>query len=215
MKPLPKISFILPTLGREEGLKKCLESIMSLNYPQEKIEVIIIKDEPRIGVPKRVKEGVEKSTGEYIVYAANDMEFYPDCIINALHESQGKALLTFNTGPVLPDEGNICEHFMIRKSFLPQIGGEIFDTDFNHVGVDNILWTKCKLLNQAIRCESAHVIHHHFSTIGEKDEIYNIAWETESLIRDIKLFIKKMKELGVESEVVKGIKRWLKQYAPD
>lgn len=183
---LPKVSIILPTLGREEGLKKCLKSIDALNYPQDKVELILIQDNPRLGVPKRVKEGVEKSTGTHIVFASNDMEFTPDSLILAVLKNKG--LVAFNTGPVLPDEGNICEHFMIRKDLIPKIGGEIFDTDFHHVGVDNLLWAKCKKLGVACRAEEAVVIHNHFSKGAPMDPVYKEGW---SRIEEDRALLKK------------------------
>jgi glycosyltransferase involved in cell wall biosynthesis len=211
-KSLPKISIILPTIGREEGINRCVDSILNLDYPQENIETLIIEDKPRLGLPKRLKEGVEKSTGEYIVYAADDMEFLPDCLLQALSCANEAALVTFNTGKLLEDEGNICEHFIIKKSFISKIGGEIFDTDFNHVGVDNLLWEKCKKLNQAKRCENARINHHHFSITGVKDEYYEASWNHDSLVKDRELFVKKMEELNANSPTLTFVKWWLSKY---
>jgi glycosyltransferase involved in cell wall biosynthesis len=140
------MTFVIPTLGREEGLKRCVDSIKNLNYPQDKIEIIIKEDslENRTGVPKLVKQGYEESTGDWIVFASNDTEFTPDSINEALWEG-ADGYVAFNTGLILPDEGNINEHFMIRRDIVEKIG-EIFDTDFWHVGCDNLLWAKMKKL---------------------------------------------------------------------
>jgi len=195
---LPKISIVLPTLGRQESLQRCLSSIKHLNYPQEKIELIVIEDEPRVGVPKRVAEGVDKSTGEFIVFASNDIEFSPDSLILAFIEMthKNKALASFNTGDLGEDLGNICEHFIIRKNFLPLIDNEIFDTEFYHVGVDNLLWAKCSKLKQSIRCEHAYVKHYHFSR-GEKfDDVYKLGWDEDNVKHDRKLLVKKLSELS-------------------
>jgi len=207
---LPQISIILPTIGRPEGLKRCLDSISKLNYPEENIEIIVIEDKPRIGVPQRMVEGVKRSTGEYIVYASNDMEFEPNCILRALRHKE--ALIAFNAGPVLPDEGNICEHFIFRKDFLPKVGGEIFCTEFNHVGVDNLLWEKCKILNEAVWCREAKVIHYHYSRTGEPmDEIYLLAWDKQLVREDRLLLIKKMKEINREPKWLNTIKKMTNQ----
>lgn len=172
--PLPKVSFIIPQLGREEGLKKCLDSIKNLNYPQELIETIV--EYGLETVPVKVANGLKKATGDVIVYAANDTEFTPNSLILAVLKSGEFGLVAFNTGEVLPDEGNICEHFLIQRGLIKQLGGQIFDTDFHHVGVDNLLWAKAKKLGQAYRCGEAVVIHNHFSTIGKMDEIYEKGW---------------------------------------
>lgn len=198
---LPKISFVLPTLGRSEGLARCLESIKKLNYPEDKIEVLVQEDEPRMGVPKRVKELVAKATGDWIVYASNDIEFAPESIMNAFITAKHnkKLFMAFNTGNILPDNGNICEHFMIHKSLVEKLKGEIFDTDFNHVGVDNLLWAKMEKLNHAMRCERAKVNHYHFSTnTANFDETYGLGWRDESVMRDRELLKRKLEELSLK-----------------
>jgi len=192
---LPKISIIIPTLGRPDGLKKCLDSIKKLNYPEDKIEVITLEDKPRIGVPKRLKEGVELSTGDFIIYASNDVEFDPSSVALAYLEFERDdklILLAFNTNTVLPDEGNICEHFMFRKEALDLIGGEIFDTEFHHVGVDNLLWAKCKALGGSKRSTLAKMKHNHFTQGAEMDETYKLGWS--KVEEDRALLKKKLSE---------------------
>ena len=217
---LPKISFVLPTKGRPEGLERCVVSIEKLNYPPEKIEVIVLHDgeivEPgklvrpasdsfrifmnpeRQGLPKTLKRGVDSATGEWIVFASNDTEFTPDSIMAAYKTclDNGKLFMAFNTGPVGPDEGNICEHFMIHKRLLPKINGEVFDTEFNHVGVDNLLWEQMKKLGQAMRCERAVVIHHHFTRGAVMDETYKLGWNEEEVKRDRALLAEKLVKLS-------------------
>lgn len=192
----PKISFIIPTLGREDGLKKCIDSIKSINYPQDKIEIIVKQDsfEKRIGVPVLIKQGVAESTGEWIVFAANDTVFTPDCINFALKDGK-KGYVSFNTGTLYPDEGNINEHFMIRRDIVNKIG-EIFDTDFFHCGCDNLLWAKMKKLGIAKRSDKAILIHNHFSKTGKMDEVYELAYSMKEYDRE--LLKSKLKQLENE-----------------
>lgn len=190
---LPKISFIIPTLGREDGLKRCLNSIKYLDYPQDKIEIIVKQDsfENRIGVPKLVKQGVEESTGEWIVFASNDTEFTPNSILQALYEGE-KGYVAFNTGNVSPDEGNINEHFMIRKDIIEKIG-EVFDTDFYHCGCDNLLLAKMRKLGVFVRSEKAVVKHYHFTQGFEMDETFKLGWS--HVEEDRALLAKKLLEI--------------------
>jgi tetratricopeptide (TPR) repeat protein len=198
---LPKISFVIPTLGRPEGLERCLQSIRGLNYPQELIETIVIEDEPRLGVPKRVKEGLEKSTGKYIVFGSNDCEFTQDSLIIAYREMKAhdSLLLAFNTGTVSADEGNICEHFMIKRDYAVAkdgLDGEIFDTRYKHLGVDNILWARVKKLGRAIRSADSVVNHYHWARIGvEMDEVYKLAWNEEDMKHDRALLKEDLEKL--------------------
>jgi len=192
---LPSISIIIPTLGREDGLKKCLNSIERLNYPKDKIETIVIEDKPRIGVPLRVKEAYERSKGEYIVYAANDMEFTPDSLKIAINDSitHNKRLVVFDAG-VRNEFGYTCEHFLIKRSLVEELG-EIFDTRFKHFCVDDLLWKKAEKLNDTM-ISKAFIIHTHYSRIGsgiEFDEINKLA--VESYEEDTKLYKEELKKL--------------------
>ena len=176
---LPTVSFVVPTLGRPESLQRCLTSIDKLNYPQELIEKIVLDDEEQT-VTQKVADGYARSTGEYIVYGSNDCEFTPDSLIIAVWESmqKKKGLIAFNTGKILPDEGNICEHFLIKKDLVPKIGGEIFSTKLKHVGCDNLLWAQCKKLGENYRSTHAVVNHYHFTHGAPMDEVYEKGWAT-------------------------------------
>jgi len=191
---VPRVTFIIPTLGRPEGLKRCLDSIANLNYPKELIQTIVLDGEGT--VPEKVEKGLWQATGEYIVYGSNDCEFTPDSLYIALQEKKG--LVAFNTGYVGPDEGNICEHFIISKDLIRKLNGQIFDTEFHHIGVDNLLWNQAKKLNEAVRCNDAVVHHHHFSQNPERegfemDEVYKKGYANAE--EDRKLLAKKLKEL--------------------
>lgn len=190
---LPTVSFIIPSL-RPEGLAKCLESIKNLNYPQDKIDICVL-DAPEPTVPQKVAEGVAKTKGEYIVYAADDVEMTPDSLKIAILSSlvNKKALVAFHSEEVLPDEGNICAHFVIRRDFLPKINGQIFDTDFHHVGVDNLLWAKCKRLGEAYHESAARIIHNHFSKGADYDATYQRGWS--HVEEDRALLARKLKAL--------------------
>ena len=190
------ISFIIPTLGREEGLKKCIESIRKLNYPQSKIEIIIKQDsfENRTGVPKLVKQGVEEAKGEWICYASNDIEFAPESINEALLEGE-LGYVAFNTATHFPvGEGPVNEHFMIRKDIIEKIG-EVFDTDFWHVGVDDLLMAKMEKLGIFKTAKKAIIEHHHFTQDAQKDEVYKLGWDKVKVEMDRALLVKKLKEL--------------------
>lgn len=172
---LPFVSILLPTLGREEGLKLCLESIDRLYYPKHRIEVLV--DDGPGTVPEKVHRLFGKAKGDVIVFASNDIEFTPNSLYTAIKQSHGHGLVSFNTGAVYFDKGNICEHFLIWRDTIQKIGGEIFSTKFHHVGCDNLLWAKCTKLNESYRCEEAVVKHKHFSNGGQViDEVYKIGW---------------------------------------
>ncbi len=191
---LPTVSIIIPHLEmgldrRREGLQDLIESIKNLNYPQALIDYIVIDGDKT--VPEKVKIGVSKTKGEYICYAANDMTFDKECLRNAVEYSlkENKALVSFNEGALLPDNGNICTHFIIKRDFIPFVGGEIFSTELHHVGVDNLLWSRSSKHGQSAWCKDAKITHNHFSNGGTYDAVYKRGWSYSELDRE------KLKEL--------------------
>ena len=111
----PKISVIIPHLSRvgstdlperEDGLRRCIESIdRQVGFLHSDIEKIVL-DGPKT-VPEKVATGLKESSGDYIVFAANDVEFSMDSFRLAMKDSteNNKALVAFDGGSVLPDEG--------------------------------------------------------------------------------------------------------------
>ena len=192
---LPTVSFIIPHIkdSRNEGLERCIKSIKNLNYPQDRIDIKIIEGEGT--VPEKVKQGVEETNGEYIVYAADDMEFTSDALIlNILDTVATKKRLTvFDTVEVdkngvgiRNEQGFTCEHFLIKRDLVDFIG-EIFDIDFKHYCVDDLLWNKCEKINEA-QIGRGRFIHYHPSRIGsgiQKDWINEKAISSLNSDREI------------------------------
>ena len=191
------VSVVLPTLGRKEGLERCLKSIEKLNYPKDRIETIVIEDEPRLGVPRRVWEGYQKATGDIICFAANDIEFTPNSLLIAVSDymKTGKRLIAFDTG-VRNEFGYICEHFIIHRSLVEQLG-EIFSFKLKHFAADTLLWDKASKLGDAYQSKG-FVHHYHYSRIGsgiEMDDINKlVVGDIES---DRAIYAKELKKLGV------------------
>ena len=75
-----------------------------------------------MGVATRVWEGYNKASGDYICFAADDIEFTFDSMILAVWDSitKDKRLVAFETG-VRNTLGYICEHFIIKKSLVEEL----------------------------------------------------------------------------------------------
>lgn len=191
---LPTIDVIIPHIEgtRPEGLKEVINSIKAQNYP-DLIKIYIEGGDET--VPVKVNRVYRATKGEYIVYAADDVVFHPNDFIIAVWEAlKGKSLVAFNTGVRNP-EGYICEHFLISRKLADELGG-IFDEDFHHVGVDDLLWKKCEKLGVATLAENTRTKHNHFSRLHEKhepDEVIKKGWSRVE--EDRKLLKKKLSEL--------------------
>lgn len=179
----PIITVILPHLSlgderRESGLQRCVDSLLKQSYGADLLQIHILNGDAT--VPEKVVEGVGSAKGDYVVFASNDIEFDENAVLYAWRDSveQNKALVAFNGGDLLPDEGNICEHFMIRRNFISRLeNSQIFSTDFHHTCVDNWLWAQAKKMNEVYRSERSRYVHHHFSKPGGKmDDVYRRGW---------------------------------------
>jgi mannosyltransferase OCH1-like enzyme/glycosyltransferase involved in cell wall biosynthesis len=171
---LPRVAFVIPSLGRPEGLKRCVDSIDGLYYPKHL--VTILADAGDDTVPVKVNRMCRAAKADAFFFAANDVEFSdPWCLYRAAKSSREHGLVAVNTGPLLPDKGNVCEHFLIRKDLFDRLG-EVFSERFHHVGCDNLLWAKASRLGEAFRDETARLTHHHFSRGAPMDEVYRKGW---------------------------------------
>ena len=103
MKKTPLISIVFPTLN--DGLPdviKLMKSISKLNYPKNKIEIImvdngstdntipymkknyskvkVIENKINLGSPKALNKAVKISKGDYFIRLDNDIQMDPECI---------------------------------------------------------------------------------------------------------------------------------------
>ena len=107
---LPLVSIILPTYNAEGSIEKCLESIFSQDYPEDKIEVLIVDDDSTDGTlelcsryPVRIlhnHSGIAEIGWAMGVEAAKD-EFV--VLLSADNELVGKDWISKMVKPVLED----------------------------------------------------------------------------------------------------------------
>lgn len=193
---LPLISIVVPTC-RPTGYER-LEKSIKQNTLYKNIE--IIKQDGLGNAIMKFNEGVEKSSGELIVFLADDCEVAPGWIEHAfIHfkEKFGeKGLVIFNDSHW---HGTLANHFLCSKNLKEELGGEIWHSGYFHCGADDELTYRLKKKNLISYCEDAKIIHHHFyspSKGAEKekyDEFYaliekNMKKDRELLASRLKTF---------------------------
>ncbi|MHB1346009.1 MAG: glycosyltransferase [Candidatus Humimicrobiaceae bacterium] len=123
----PKVTISIINLDGQDYLSECLESIESLDYPQENIEIIvvdnaskdssikliednfprvkIIKNNSNLGFAKANNQAAEVSEGEYIAFLNNDTKVDPDWLIELVKPIYGSSEVICSGSKVLSFDG--------------------------------------------------------------------------------------------------------------
>lgn len=183
------ISVVIPWI-RKNGLINCIEAI-TRNAGTDNYEILATEDKERIGVPKMVKELVNKSKTNLVMFLADDTIPQPNFMINALS--------MMNTFPGqwglvgLNDQyfkGMPATHWLAHKRLLQYLDGEFFNTSYLHSFVDNELTLRCQEIDRYKWCEEA-VIKHINPIVDNKisiDKDYKRVYNLSNFLRDKRLF---------------------------
>jgi len=204
---LPKVSIIIPTLGREEKLKRLLKLIKeNANYPDYEVSIKEDKFPPNnTGVPKLVKQLTDESKGELVMFLANDIIPQPNFLILAVMKMREAFGEEMNGLVGLNDmywHGEMATHWLASKKLLPMLDGEFFHTGYYHTGCDNELTERCRKVGKYVWAEEAKVYHDHPVQTGFKtedmDEVYKLAYRKDRMEHDLNLLRERSKKLGFE-----------------
>lgn len=122
IKRFPLVSIIIPAYNEEKSIKKTLKSVLDLEYPHDKLEIIVIND----GSKDKTKEMVEQL-----------MRYHPDRNINLINQiNQGKGKSMNNALKIAKGEFFVC---LDADSFVDKHALKImvphFDDDQNLAAV--------------------------------------------------------------------------------
>jgi GT2 family glycosyltransferase/glycosyltransferase involved in cell wall biosynthesis len=123
----PKVTISIINLDGEVYLGECLKSIESLNYPHEKIEIIIvdngskdnsvkfiennfpkvkiIRNQGNLGFAKANNQAAEASEGDYIAFLNNDTKVDPDWLLELIRPVYGSSEIICSGSKVLSFDG--------------------------------------------------------------------------------------------------------------
>jgi len=105
---VPSISIVIPVYNSEFTIRKCLDSIMRLRYPREKLEVILVDDgstdktldvveeypvrliqKEHGGYPSAMNAGIKVAKGEIIAIVDSDIYVNEYCLKKIVEEFEG------------------------------------------------------------------------------------------------------------------------------
>lgn len=189
---VPKVSIIIPTLGRPEKLQRLLTKITE-NANYDNYEILVEEDHMppnNLGVPTMVKNLVARSTGEFVMFLGNDCipekDFLKNAMLemaNSFHDMDG--LVGLNDGYW---HGEFATHWLASKELLPMLDGEFFHTGYFHCGCDNELTERCRKVGKYVWAENAVVYHDHPVQTGfqtkDMDDVYALAYDKTRMMHD-------------------------------
>ncbi len=117
---LEGVSIIVPVFNSEKTIRKCLESLLNIDYPKHKLEIILVDDGSTDGTKEIIRHysgvklieqrhkgpattrnvGVRKSSGKYIFFTDSDCIVRKDWIMDMLKEFRGN--LAIVSGSLVP-----------------------------------------------------------------------------------------------------------------
>jgi len=111
----PLVSFIMPVLNEEKTIKDCLDSLFSLKYPKEKMEIVIAKGPSKDTTNAILEEYVKKNKNIFLVEnpTGNTSIGRNICISHAT----GEMVMNYS-GHVIAEK-NLLEELAVRLQSLP------------------------------------------------------------------------------------------------
>lgn len=206
----PKVSIVIPSLGREDRLKILLQKIKE-NANYDNYEVIVEMDsfDNRKGVCNTFNSGVEKSTGELVMFLGNDCIPQENFLVHAVRDMSKNfkdfdGMLALSTAYKRKDGVRrflSSAHFLISKKLLNLVDGKFFNPVYHHYFCDSELAEICKNVNKHAYSKLSTVMHQNptHGTEGEFDEVCKIA--SFFYKRDMVTYIQRMKDLGFYSKM--------------
>ena len=192
----PKVSICIPTLDRGTKLHRLIEAIKQ-NAGYDNYEIIVKADKPipdNEGFPKTLQRCVDESTGELVMFLADDCIPQKDFLKLALMDMARNfpemdgviGLHDAHRGDELPT------HWLASKKMLPYLGGEFYHTGYHHCYGDNELMVRSKKIGKYYYSKLAKVVHENFNFgNGEADETFKSAYRTDKIEEDRQLFEKR------------------------
>jgi glycosyltransferase involved in cell wall biosynthesis len=181
----PIVSIIIPVI-RPKKAERCISAIHRCRNGIP-VEILTKKDKKRIGCPLMVKQLVEKSQCNLVMYLGDDTVPLPGFLENAikametLPDKWGLVGLNdqFHTG------GNLATHWLAHKNLLPKLGGEFFHTGYRHTMCDVELTERCRMMNRYVWAEDAKIKHDHPYVTGNRkqmdkdyERVYSNSWRS-------------------------------------
>src|SRR3972149_3365554 len=128
---LPFVSVIVPVYNGERHIGNCIRSLLALNYPPSKIEIIIVDNNSK-DATHRIQSsyaarnaGIKKSRGEILAFTDSDCVADKDWIAKAVEQFQDEHIGCVAGEIEGYSPSNYIEEYLVRKSVLSHSEGTL------------------------------------------------------------------------------------------
>lgn len=190
------VSIVIPVI-RPKNMPRMMKIIKKhAGVPDSVYEVLTAVDDQRIGCPLMVKAMVEKSRAPMVMFLGDDCLPWPNFLRNAL-----QMMKTFPDGWGLVglndqhhDGNKLATHWLAHKALLPHLGGEFFNTSYQHCFCDQELTARAKEIGRYKWAEKAKLKHRNpiIDDSVELDDDYRRVYAKKVYEADQNLFIRRL-----------------------
>ena len=125
----PAFSIVIPTYRRGEDLAECLASVCALEYPKDRIEVIIVDNGGAENTRTSAAPFMDRLTIRYLVNEQN--RGYGYSVNRGIAESTGDAILLLNDDArPMPDILNLYDALLASDPLIGCVGCRAIEKDF-------------------------------------------------------------------------------------
>lgn len=103
---VPTYSIIVPTKNEEVVIGRCLKSLIDLDYPKEKLQIIIVDGNSTDSTPQICSEYVAKYPGVFKFIGEKESRGKPAALNRALVDATGEIIATFDADS-LPEKDTL------------------------------------------------------------------------------------------------------------
>lgn len=142
---LPFVSVIVPVYNGERHIGNCIKSLLALNYPSSKIEIIIVDNNSKDATYRLIQEfpvisliedkvqssyaarnaGIKKSRGEILAFTDSDCIADKDWIVQAAEQFRDEHVGCVAGEIIGYSPSNYIEEYLVRKSVLSHAEGTL------------------------------------------------------------------------------------------
>lgn len=90
LKNYPEVSVIIPSYNAERTIQKCIQSVIELDYPKEKLELIVINDGSEDSTEEKIKELIKENKELQIKLISQENRGKAAALNNALKTAKGE-----------------------------------------------------------------------------------------------------------------------------